>query len=278
MRFSRQGIKLAAMSYDNPAILKEFSARFHVEYPLLSDPHSELLRRLGVLDPDNGPNNVPEYAKKNMAYPGFIYLDNQGRVKEKFFGGTYFDRYTANNIIGKLFPELLEGEGTTLKTPQLEVVLKQSDHDATLGSRVTLIAEIKLPQGMHVYAPEVKTYKPIQLVIESLELVRLKDARYPRAETMFLPAIKERVPVYRSRFRIVQDVMIMPTRKLQESLNALGASRENGVTLTIRGRLRYQACDAKTCFLPAELLLSWDLRVHQPDDKRASEPIQDRPN
>jgi peroxiredoxin len=49
-KFRRQGIKLAAISYDNAAILKEFAARFHIDYPLLSDPRSELIRRFGLLN------------------------------------------------------------------------------------------------------------------------------------------------------------------------------------------------------------------------------------
>jgi hypothetical protein len=277
-RFRRRGIKLAAISYDNEAIMKEFGQRFHIEYPLLSDPQSQIIRRFGVLDPDNGPNNLPEYAKKDMAYPGFIYLDRQGVVREKFFGGAYFDRYTANNIIGKLFPELLEGEGRPVTAPHLQLRLKQSDHDATLGSRVTLIVELRLPRGMHVYAPEVKGYQPIQLIIDSVDAVRLKESQYPRADVMFLRAIKERVPIYRGRFRIAQDVMVLPTRQLQEKLAALGEGRENGLTLTLRGRLKYQACDATTCYLPTEAPLTWELRVHQPDNKRAPDAVQDRPD
>src|SRR6185295_4239907 len=99
----------------------------------------------------------------------------------------------------------------------LQLALRQSDLDATLGSRVTLAAEITLPEGMHVYAPGVKGYQPIQLLIDSVDMVRLKESVYPRAEVMYLRAIKESVPIYRGRFRLAQDVMILPTRKLQES-------------------------------------------------------------
>jgi hypothetical protein len=275
-RFRSRGIGLAAISYDNEAILKEFGQRFGVEYPLLSDPRSEIIRAFGMLDPDNGPSNRPDYAKRDMAYPGFVYVDARGVVRETFFGGSYFDRYTANNVVGKLFPELLEGAGP-VEAPHLRLTPEQSDREATLGSRVTLAVEVRLPRGTHVYAPGAEGYRPVRLVIDSVDVVRPKDARYPRATVMRLRAIKARVPVYTGRFRVAQDVLVMPTRKLQEDLGALGAGRDRAVTLVLRGRLEYQVCDARTCYPPADVPLTWELRVHAPDDERAPESIRDRP-
>jgi hypothetical protein len=277
-RFEARGIKLAAISYDNTEILKEFGGRFHIEYPLLSDPHSEIIRSFGLVDPDNGPNNLPEYAKKDMALPGFIYVDKQGVVHEKFFGVRYFDRYTANNALGKLFPELLEASGPPIETAQFKVIVRQSDREAIPGSRVTVMLDVILPKGMHIYAPEVKGYKPVKLVIDSLEEFRVKDSKYPQPRIKLLPAIKESVPVYVGRFRIAQDLMVVPSRQLMESLNTLGKGREFGKVFNIHGHLQYQACDKTTCYPPAEIPLSWQLRVHQYDDVRASEKIQDRPN
>ena len=42
-RFEKQGIKLAAVSYDSTAILKDFAERQHIEFPLLADPDSAIL-------------------------------------------------------------------------------------------------------------------------------------------------------------------------------------------------------------------------------------------
>jgi hypothetical protein len=277
-RFRARGIKLAAVSYDNEAILKEFAGRFKIEYPLLSDPRSELIRKFGLVDPDNGPNNLPEYAKKDMALPGFIYVDRRGVVREKFFGLRYFDRYTANNALGKLFPELLEISGSPVETPHLKLLLKQSDREAVLGSRVTLMVEVVLPKGMHVYAQGAEKYKPVQLVLDPMDEFRAKESQYPRPRILYLPAIKERVPIYEGRFRIAQDVLVAPTRKLQDALAALGEGRKFGLMLKVQGKLRYQACDAKVCYPPAEVPLTWELRVHQLDNQRASEKIQDRPD
>jgi hypothetical protein len=233
-----------------------------------------MIRSFGILDPDNGPNNLPEYGKKDMPYPGYFVVDNKGVVKEKFFGDKYYDRFTPNNVIGKLFPALMAVKSNTIEAPYLQLTTQQSDQEVVIGSRVTLAIEVTLPAGFHVYAPEVKNYQPIQLLIDSAD-VRLKTSQYPAAKIMELPAIKEKIPVYDNRFIISQDLLVMPNREFQQSLNALGEGREFSLPITIKGRLKYQACDDKTCFKTVELPISWNLRVHQMDKKRASESIQD---
>ena len=43
-----------------------------------------------------------------MAHPGFFFIDTGGVIREKYFEAKYTDRFTPNNVIGKLFPELTE--------------------------------------------------------------------------------------------------------------------------------------------------------------------------
>jgi peroxiredoxin len=49
-RFEEHGLKVAAISYDNQAILKDFAARQNIDFPLLADPHSKIIRSFGVLN------------------------------------------------------------------------------------------------------------------------------------------------------------------------------------------------------------------------------------
>jgi peroxiredoxin len=65
-RFGSQGLKLAAISYDSPAILKDFADRHKIEFPLLADPNSEVIRSFNVL------NAEAKGMTKGMAYPGFF--------------------------------------------------------------------------------------------------------------------------------------------------------------------------------------------------------------
>lgn len=274
---------MAAITYDNAAVLKEFAGLHHIQYSLMSDPQSEIIRRFGILDTDESPNNLPEFAKKGIALPGYFYVDRNGIVKEKYFGEAYYDRFTPNNVVAKLFPELIETIGSPVSAPHLQLVVKQSDHDVVTGSRVTLGVVVWLPKGTHVYAQGVEKYKPTELVIDSIDATPLKPrllkaSRYPRSKVMLLPAIKERVPIYEGRFAISQDVVILPPSAVQKKLNAPEMKQESSITITVHGKLKYQACDAKTCYLPAEVPVTWELRIHPIDLSRASESIQDKRN
>jgi hypothetical protein len=49
-----------------------------------------------------------------------------------------------------------------VEAPHLQLALEQSDATAIPGARVTLVAEVRLPRDVHVYAPGTKEYKPIK--------------------------------------------------------------------------------------------------------------------
>jgi len=66
-KFEAQGLKLAAISYDSPAILKDFAERHNIDFPLLADPNSEIINRFHVL------NAQAKGMNKGMAFPGFFF-------------------------------------------------------------------------------------------------------------------------------------------------------------------------------------------------------------
>jgi hypothetical protein len=69
-----------------------------------------------------------------------------------------------------------------------------------------------------------------------------------------LEAIKETVPVYKDRVRVLQDVTLSHR------------FRDNSITLS--GKLQYQACDDKTCYLPASVPVTMTVDVVRHDSKR----------
>ena len=272
---------MAAITYDSRAILSEFAELHKIDYALMSDPQSEIIRSFGILDTDESPNNLPDFAKKGIALPGYFFVDRSGTVKEKYFGEAYYDRFTPNNVIAKLFPELLETAGAPANAPHLKLIARQSDRDVVTGSRVTLAVEVILPKDMHVYAREIEKYKPTRFSIQGIDSTPLnpkllKAARYPQSQVMLLPAIKERVPVYKGTFLIEQDLVVLPPREVQQKLNSPDFKPDEVIKITIHGTLSYQACDKKTCYLPTEVPISFELNVHQNDFNRASETLQEK--
>ena len=250
------------MSYDTPEILKSFADRRKIDFTLLADPDSANIRAYQVL------NREATGQFKGMARPGFFFIDTKGVIREKFFEAKYRERLSGNNLISKLFPELGEEVASTTEAPHLRLALQQSDPTVFPGEFVTLTAEVQLPPDVHVYAPGTRDYKPIKLVIDPTPETELRPAIYPPSKTLYLPAIKERVPVFTGTFRIRQDVKVTSAA---DFANALGA---DGKTLAIAGKIEYQACDSKICFFPESVPVQWHVQVLPLDRQRAPEAIR----
>ena len=73
-KLHKRGLGVAALSYDSVAVLKNFSERKGITYPLLSDTHSKVIRSYGLLNESVG-KNTPQYG---IPYPGTFILDKSG--------------------------------------------------------------------------------------------------------------------------------------------------------------------------------------------------------
>jgi hypothetical protein len=203
-----------------------------------------------------------------MARPGYFFIDTKGVIREKFFEAKYRERFSGNNVIGKLFPALGDEVTDNVEAPHLSLAVEQSDRTGFPGGRITLTAEVQLPPDVHVYAPGVQGYKSIALVMDSTPGMEYTLVNYPRAKVLYLPAIKERVPVFEGKFRITQDLKVSSVAEFSDSLGT------DGKTFTITGKLDYQACDTKICFLPTSVPVRWQLQVLPLDRQRAPEAIR----
>lgn len=205
---------------------------------------------------------------KGMAFPGFFFIDAKGAIREKFFETKYQDRFSPNNVISKLFPELAEQVSDNVEAPHLRLLIEQSDRTAFPGSRVSLIVKAELPRDVHLYAPGVQNYKPVELTVEASPEIQPASRMYPPSKMLYLAAIKERVPVFEGTFRIVQDVNVSSSRDFSGSLG------KDGRTITIHGALNYQACDKALCYPPTTVPIDWPLQILPLDPQRAPEAIR----
>ena len=229
---------------------------------MLADPDSEVIRAYEVINTEA----VGQY--EGMARPGYFFIDTSGVIRGKFFEAKYRERLSGNNVISKLFPELGEEVANNVEAPHLRLSVEQSDRSAFPGSRVTLTAEVQLPHDVHVYAPGTQGYMSISLSTDPLPNMDLRPVIYPQAKVLYMPAIKERVPVFEGTFRISQDVQLGSAAEFSSSLGT------DGKTITITGKLGYQACNSKICFLPKSVPVQWQLQVLPLDRQRAPEDIR----
>jgi hypothetical protein len=118
---------------------------------------------------------------------------------------------------------------------------------------------------MHIYAPEVKGYRPTEFQLDSNPNIRILSTSFPRAVTLDLPAIKERVPVYSGRVRITKDVIVSTEETLRKA-----------ATIGLTGIFVYQACDDRICYLETKVPVKFTLEVLNQDIPRVPENLRRR--
>jgi peroxiredoxin len=76
----KNGVAIAAISYDSREILADFSRKHSIGYPLLSDRASEVIRRFGILNM----NMAPELRSYGVPHPVAYLISPDGLVMTKY--------------------------------------------------------------------------------------------------------------------------------------------------------------------------------------------------
>lgn len=231
-------------------MLKAFADAYGIQFPLLSDEGSAVIKAYGVL------NAEATGAQAGIPHPGTFILDPQGRVTARFFERVYQERFTASNILVRL-----EGPGAAgrtaneITTPHLTVRTWPSDEVVAPGERFSLALDIVPKEKIHVYAPGQTGYIPITVTLDEDPAFKAHPIAFPESDVYYFAPLDERVKVYSHPFRLVQEL----TLSLSQEMRARSA--EAGATLTIRGEIRYQACDDQVCFMPATAPVEWTVAL-----------------
>ena len=257
-----EGLGLAAISYDSPAVLKAFADRQHIGYTLLSDADSAVIRRYGIFNEEVEKGN-PAYG---IPHPGTYLLDTRGVVVAKYFEDDIKVRDTSESILFRRFG-LLAKPQENIEAKHLRLITSGGTEAMRPNQRVTLAVDVELPPRMHVYAPAVTGYIPISLKLEASPAWKADPVSFPPAKTMRLEAIRETVPVYEGTFRLLETITLAGAKELEPLLDG---QRH----LTVEGELRYQACDDRECFVPETVPVRWTVRVLPFDPTRAPEPLR----
>ena len=257
---------LVVISYDTPAVLKKFSDRSHISFPMLSDADSAVIRRYGILN-DTVPKNSAFYG---VPFPGTYVLDKNGVVVDKYFQEDYRVRDTASSMLLRTFG-VRPQEAVTVTGKHATLRTSVTGTDLRPGQRVTLTVEVILPKGVHVYAPGVEGYKPVVLTLNDTKGYAGEAAVFPASKVLRLKAIKETVPVFEKQFRVMQTVTLANAQLIEPLL-------DKDRQLTVEAAFAYQACDDHECYLPETVPLKWVVKVTPFDQVRVAPELRRQAN
>jgi hypothetical protein len=247
---SDQGLGLAVITYDAPEVLKRFAGEHAITYPLLSDPGSAIIRSYGILNTGNK-EGTRAYG---VPHPGTFMLDRTGRVVARYFEAAYQERNTVSSILTRQGSGVGDGPVQTARTSHLTVQAAVSDGVVSPGSRFSVTLQVTPLPGMHVYAPGRHTYQTVAFTVGGQTWITAQPLRYPPSEIYHFVPLDERVEVYQRAFTLVQDLTVLATPEVQKQL----AGQK---TVTVAGRLEYQACDDKVCYAPTTVPLEFTLAL-----------------
>jgi hypothetical protein len=263
--FEKNGLHVASVSYDSVEILKSFGDRVGITFPMLADPDSRIIRDFGILN-ESIQKGTQTYG---IPYPGSYIIDARGVVKSKFFTSDYKERYTGGNILLKSPTQTALTAWKEVKTPHLRLRYRASDDVVRAGNHVVFELEVFLKPKMHVYAPGVQgSYIPVQWQMAAGPWHAL-DAEWPSSKKVHLKVIHEILPVYKGEFVVSRDIVFAQQKELM-------AAAGEGKQLVLEGTFRYQACDDKECYVPANIPLKWTLRVAEMETQRVPEALRRR--
>jgi Disulphide bond corrector protein DsbC/AhpC/TSA family len=239
------------------AVLHNFAERRGIHFPLLSDPDSKLVRELGILN-ETLPKDSPFFG---VPYPGSFVLDAQGVITAKYFEDDFRERYTSADILTRQFGVRPEAGRSEVEGKQLKLEAAASNLVVAAGQTLSLTLDVEMNPNMHVYAPGVEGYIPIDWKMKESEAVAAHTVSYPPSVKLHLVAIDETVPVYRDHFQLTRDITIGQDAKVRPSLDGSGK-------FMVEGTLRYQACDDRICYIPQEIPLKWTFQYAEFDRQR----------
>ncbi len=255
----KDGIGLAAITYDPVPVLADFARRRGITFPLLSDPGSATITRYGIFNTTVPESNTQSYG---IPFPGTFMISRQGVVTSRFFEQAYQERSTVGSILARLGNNVSVA-ATRVSSPQLEVSTYVTDATVAPGTHFSIVLDVTPAAGIHVYAPGVTGYKPIGLSLQPQAGVLLRDAQYPKAVPYTFTPLNETVPVFQRPFRIVQDLAIDASPQAQTTLREL-------TSIALAGVLTYQACNDTVCFTPQTVPLTWTVNLRPLDRERAA--------
>ena len=233
--FEQSGIKVFAISYDGQDVLRTFAAKHGINYHLLSDEGSRVIRDFGILNTDT----AEDHENFGIPRPGSYLVGEDGIVFEKTFFEEHRKRESVNDMLQEGFEvgDVETGEVQTVETEELAARAYFASPTIRQSQFNVLTVEVGMAEGMHVNGrPLPEGYIPVELTVDGGTALIVDEVEYPEAESLEIAALGDTLPVHSGRFKI--------------KANCVGTRDAEEGPIEVVASLRYQACDDMACYLP----------------------------
>src|SRR5580692_3878095 len=168
----KNGVHIAAVSYDSQEILAAFAQRHSIGYPLLSDKGSETIRKFGIFNS----NMAPDLRAYGVPHPVEYLVAADGTVVNKYFVPNYQHRVTGSAVALREFGTSASDAPTvTLESGALAVQIGLPSAKAFAGQELSFFARFSLQPGWHIYgAPLPAGYTTTSVTFENPSVVSQK--------------------------------------------------------------------------------------------------------
>jgi cytochrome c biogenesis protein CcdA/DsbC/DsbD-like thiol-disulfide interchange protein len=133
--------------------------------------------------------------------------------------------------------------------PKADVATLVASDGVRAGTSIRAAVQVRLPETLHVQsnAPRDPSFIATALTVDPPAGVRVTEIVYPKAKDLVQEGLEEPLTVFDHEFAIgvVFDV----------------ASSATPGPIDVPAKLRYQACDERMCYAPANAEVRWSLRV-----------------
>lgn len=258
-RFREAGIQLYAVSYDDHEAQAAFAKARGIEYPLLSDPDSAVIRAYGILNTLVREDEVPFYG---IPVPGTYLIDEDGIVTEKFFPRHLANRESADTVLDSALGEILRSEDDPSASggdDDVRITAFLRGGPIKGGPVRRLIVRFELRDGLHICGPPVPDgMVATQIEIDGPDGLHVEAPITPPAEPLRLEALGAELQVWSGTVDIA--IPIWADSKIADVMNGIGSDR-----IALDVRVRYQACDDRTCLIPRTETLRVEVPVEPLD-------------
>lgn len=249
------GVALYAISYDDPAALADFASAHGIEYPLLADPESEVIRAFGILN-----TLIPEEQAEfhGIPFPGAYVTDGAGIVTSKFFENNQIFRPGPEQLLRAALGDRFDPGPPPEPVEDVRVRAYLDGPNLVPGLLRDLVVEFTVPEGQHLYGQPV----PDGMVATSIEFdpddeLIVRESQSPDTSPHEI-ATGEVLHIYEGVVEIRTPITVVGGHGLaqdgEEAVLGIGDRLISGVA-------QFQTCDDDACGLPQTARFEVPVRV-----------------